>query len=118
MSLRTDLRPALTASWLAVSAAGMAAVAAPFLIPSGLLYGLFSECPKQAAGSSCPLCGMTTAWILIAGGDWSGALHANRGSIALWLVALVNFAAALSYTIMYLRRRYRFGGKNACNCSP
>jgi hypothetical protein len=105
MSLRADVKPALTSTWLIVSGVMAAAAAAPFVLPAEVLYGLASECPAGLRGSPCLLCGMTTAWVHIAQGDLASAQHSNAGSIPLWTVAVLNFVVAVAYSIMMLRRR-------------
>jgi hypothetical protein len=107
MSLRADVKPALTGTWLVISAVMALAALMPFLAPAEALYGLFPECPSRARGGSCPMCGMTTAWIFIARGDTASALEANAGSVPLWTASVVNFLVAVAYSITMLRRRHR-----------
>ena len=117
MSLRSDLRPALTGTWLVVSALLAAAAIAPLVVPAEALYGIFSECEAKRRGASCALCGMTTAWVLIARGDLAGAHDSNSGSIALWSASILNFIAASAYSLMAIRRR-NSGGHRTCNSLP
>lgn len=115
MSLRSDIGPALTGVWLVVSAVLCAAAIAPFALPPGALYSTFDQCAAQARGSSCPLCGMTTAYIRIARADFTGAMDSNPGSVPLWTASLVNFPAAVAYSLAKLRRRHRLQGERPCN---
>jgi hypothetical protein len=107
MSLRTDLKPALTTVWLILSLCLAMAAAVPFVVPPEVLYGAFPECSARARGSSCPLCGMTTAWVAISRGDLASARQANAGSVPLWTGSVMNFIAAVAYSIKVARRRRR-----------
>jgi hypothetical protein len=123
VNLRSDLKPALTGAWLVISAALAIVVVIPFVIPfvipAELLYALIPECEAKRRGSSCVLCGMTTAFILISRGDLSGAQASNSGSVALWCAFALNFATALAYSFMaLLRRRRHSGGQRTCNSLP
>jgi hypothetical protein len=105
VTLRAAVRPALTAVWLICSVALGAAIIAPFVAPAEVLYGVFPECEAKRRGSLCALCGMTTAFVLIARGDIAGAQSSNSGSVALWSVSAVNFAGAAAYSTRALRKR-------------
>ena len=105
MTLRSGLRPALTAVWLIVSVALAAAIVVPFIAPAEVLYGVFPECEAKRRGAACSLCGMTTAFVLIARGDLDGAQSSNSGSVALWSVSAVNFVGAAAYSTTALRKR-------------
>jgi hypothetical protein len=119
VSLRSDLKPALTGTWLILSAALATAAIAPFLIPAEVLYGVFPECEAKRRGASCALCGMTTAYVFIARGDLAAAYDSNGGSIALWSASVLNFIAATAYSLMALVRRRRYsGGHRTCNSLP
>lgn len=119
MTLTAAWRPALVAVWLIISAALAVAVIAPFVTPEEILYGVFPECEAKRRGGSCALCGMTTAFVLIARGDLDGAQSANGGSVALWSLSALNFAGAVAYSIVALRkRRHTVGGHQTCNSLP
>jgi hypothetical protein len=105
MSLRADLGPALTSTWLILSGVMGVAAATPFVVPAEVLYGLFPECPSRLRGSACALCGMTTAWVHIASGDRASAVQANAASVPLWTASVLNFGVAVAYSIVMLRRR-------------
>lgn len=119
MSLRSDVKPALTGVWLIVSLALAVAAIAPFILPAESLYGVFPECEAKRRGGSCALCGMTTAYVLIARGDFAAAQESNSGSVALWSVSVLNFIAASAYSLLSLVRRRRYsGGHRTCNSLP
>ena len=48
---RADLRTALVIAWLMVSTILFAAAAAPFVVPAGVLYGIFPACEAAQSGS-------------------------------------------------------------------
>ena len=102
--LRRDLPQALRIVWLILGALSGVLVLAPYLLPPDLLFGIFPICAAKAAGSSCMLCGMTTAFASIGHFDWAGAYSANQGSIPLYGVLLMNFACAVAYTMMRVIR--------------
>lgn len=109
MSLRADLKPAFRSTWLTVSVLMAIVAAAPFVARAEFLGSLFPPCPAKARGSSCLLCGMTTAWSFIGRGDFSSAVQANAGSVPLWTGSVLNFVVAVAYSITMLRRRrHRF----------
>jgi hypothetical protein len=102
-----DLRTALVIAWLIVSAVLFTAAAAPFLVPANLLYAIFPACEAARRGAPCVLCGRTTAFIEIAKGDTAAAVIANRFSITLWLLIIVNFTFATTYLLLRDRLRWR-----------
>ena len=119
MSLRADLKPALTGTWLVISFVLAIAATVPFLLPADTIYGIIPQCEAKRRGGSCALCGMTTAFVLIARGDLNGAQTANGGSLPVWCAFVLNFAVAATYSLMALvnRRRYS-GGQRTCNYLP
>ncbi len=97
--LRRQFTRALLIVWLIVGFVSGVAVGAPLVASSNTLYQLFPTCAAKAAGSSCMLCGMTTAFVQISGGDFHGARISNAGSIELYSILGLNFVASLAYTI-------------------
>jgi hypothetical protein len=98
-SLLADLPRALMAVWLLLSAVFAAAAVAPFILPAETLESLFPACAARLRGQPCIFCGMTTAYIRIAEGDWTGAATANAGAMPLYAGSLVNFALAFAYCV-------------------
>jgi hypothetical protein len=103
-SLRHELPRALRIVWLVLGAISGLIVVAPYLVSSELLFGLFPVCAAKAAGSSCILCGMTTAFASIGRHDWAGAQAANAGALPLFVSLILNFAGACTYTMMRVIR--------------
>jgi hypothetical protein len=115
-----QIRVALAVVWLVVSLVLGAAALAPFALPAETLGHLFPPCPQLAAtGRPCPLCGMTSAYLAIAHGDWREAARDNEGAIPLWTISLVNLAVCAAFTA----RRARWQGDQSlpgeikCKCS-
>ena len=102
--LRHDVQQALRIVWLVIAAFSGIIVLAPFLLSSESLSGIFPICAAKAAGSSCMLCGMTTAFVSIGQQDWARAYEANAGAIPLYAVLLANFVGAAMYTMMRVLR--------------
>ncbi len=102
--LRRDLAQALRLVWLVVGVITGALAAAPFVLPSQWMLGLFPACPAKLAGSECVLCGMTTAFVQLGSLDWAAAAASHRWSILLYLCFVLNFCGALAYTIVRAKR--------------
>jgi hypothetical protein len=89
--LADDLRKALANVWILVSVGALLALAAPFLLPADLILRLAPTCLSRAQfGVECPSCGMTRAFLAIAGGDLAEASALNRGSPWLYGACVLN----------------------------
>ena len=94
---RADIRLAVLAVWWIVSAALLAAAAVPLLVPQDTIGRLIPPCEWQARhGRPCPLCGLTTGFYHIAGGQWREAGRANGASLPLYILFWANGVAALA----------------------
>jgi hypothetical protein len=102
--MASDFSQALRIVWLILAAVCGVVVLAPLALPEEILLGTFPVCAAKAAGGSCFFCGMTTGFTRIGAGDFSGAAAANRGAIALYAMMMLNFAAAVAYTILRVTR--------------
>ncbi len=101
-----DLKTALLISWLLISLMIFPVLAAPFLVQPETLMSLTPVCEwKVKYNRECPLCGMTTAFILISEGRLNEAVEANRGSIPLYAALLWNQFVAFWYVFGQLRLR-------------
>lgn len=101
-----DLKTALLIVWLLVSLLIFPVLAAPFLVPPDSLLSLAPACEwKVKYNRECPLCGMTTAFILISDGCLNQAVEANRGSVPLYSALLWNQFVALWYVFGQFRLR-------------
>ena len=96
--MSSDLKTAFRYVWLVVSVVTGCAILAPFVCTPATLHSLFPACAARVKyHTGCPLCGMTTAFIDLAGGRWREARAANSGAIPLFLAWLVNLVVALDY---------------------
>ena len=102
--LRSDLPRALRVVWLILALVGGAAVLAPLFLPASFLFNVFPICSAKAAGSSCILCGMTTAFVSIGEGDFAAAQSANAAALPFYFLLVMNFTGAAAYTIMRVKR--------------
>jgi len=100
----SQLKPALRIAWCVLSLIILAALIAPFVVPSERLHHLFPPCPSRALfGRPCPTCGMTTAFIHISRGEFAEASRANRFSLPLYGMFWSNELAALVFFARRLR---------------
>jgi hypothetical protein len=99
-AFRRDLRYAFRIVWVILSALSGLAVLSPFVVSPSFLFGIFPVCQAKLAGSSCMLCGMTTAFVSIGQGDFAAAQVANPGALPLYCGLAFNFVAGVAYTIM------------------
>jgi Protein of unknown function (DUF2752) len=97
-----ELRRALLAVWLIMATVCGATAAAPFVVNASALQGLFPTCEARVRNSRCVACGMTTGFIAISDGRWADARQANAASIPLYGGFLMNFMAAVAYSIRKL----------------
>ena len=95
---------ALLLAWLVMAAACSATLIAPLLIPESFLLQLSAavQAPDHVPGS-CPLCGMTRAFIAIARGDFAAAVTLNRGAIPLAVLFVMNALVACRVAGRHLR---------------
>lgn len=97
-------RNALILAWLIASLPLAAIVLAPFLLPADVIYEFAPECEAEVAGES-PLCGLTTAYIMIGHGLVNEAWKENRASLPLFSVLVWNGCAALWFVLTAAGRR-------------
>lgn len=102
-----DARTALRITWVITGVAALLAALLPF-VADAQFFALIPACPARLSGSPCALCGMTTAWLHLAAGDWSGALAAHRYGPLLWAICALNGLAA---SVFALRK-----GVLRCSC--
>ena len=90
------MRKALTIAWLLLSACATALLLVPFIVaPDTLLQvSVLGRLPGEHDHAGCPVCGMTRAFVLIAGGQWSQASALNSGAVPLYVTLLANSVVA------------------------
>ena len=95
-SFRDQFPRALRIVWLIIGFVSGFAVISPFLVALLSHFSASSPiCAAKAAGGQCLLCGMTTAFVQIGGGDLDAARQANGGSLFLYTALALNFVAVL-----------------------
>ena len=98
----SDIKKALLIVWVAVSFVLGAATVVPLVISRPALVRLAPRCEaKSRLGRECFLCGMTTAFLEIAHGDFAAAETANRASMPAYFAFLSNATAT---AFVFLRR--------------
>ena len=105
MALPADWRKAVNWSWTAVSLLLLAVVLAPFVISPAWLQASLPLCEWKARYQrECPACGLTTAFLAIARGDWAAAHHANIAALPLFTLFLSNFTLWFVWRTAQFRR--------------
>jgi hypothetical protein len=74
-----------------VSAIVLAVLLAAFFLPESAIIQLSPVCESKARGEApCPLCGMTTAFLLISDARFAEAHQVNRAGIPLYAAFVLN----------------------------
>lgn len=94
-------RQVVLTTWLTVATVLAAPVLLAVLAPDTLL-ALASAARQPHA--SCPLCGMTRAYLLLADGDVAGAAQLNAAAPAVFLASAGQAVLASLYALPRLRR--------------
>lgn len=105
--VRADLWRAAFWTWMVLAVIGGVLIATPYAVPHTMLEGWVGTCPSKAAGSSCALCGMTTAFYLISEGHWREATASHAASIPLYTGLVGNSFAGLFESARSLFRHRR-----------
>jgi hypothetical protein len=101
----SELRRAIIAVWLILSAAGVLIAASPFLVPAPAFDNVLPTCPARVRGGDCPACGLTTGFVAIADGRWDDAARANAAAPLLFALFTANAAAAALVSFCKLLKR-------------
>jgi hypothetical protein len=95
---RQQLRQAAIAVWVILSCVLGALAIAPYILSQETLRHIVPECSAKAnGGAGCVLCGMTSAYIKIAHGEWRAAMELNHGAIPLYAVSLGSLINAIIF---------------------
>jgi len=105
-----EIKLALSIVWLLISTAILMVLCTPFFFSEDSLVSLLPKCEwKEKYNKECPLCGMTTSFILISQGKFSEALSANNFSLYLYCIFVLNEITILIFLtdkkMFELRRR-------------
>lgn len=87
--------PAVRAVWLVLTILTSGVILTSFFATPEAIYRTVPQCASRARGSSCVLCGMTTAFFRVAQGDLAGAWTAHRGGIPLYILFCSNSLLAI-----------------------
>jgi len=91
--------------WIVLSVVVLCAIAAPAVLPPPLVRDISPTCQSLLrTGRPCPLCGMTEAFISIAHGRLAEALDANRFSLLLYALFVMNELAILLFVSSRIAR--------------
>jgi hypothetical protein len=100
-----QLKTALAAAWLVVSAALLPVLVAPFVLPADTIFELAPICEARAQGGECAFCGMTHAFVMIGHGLPDEAWAENGASLPLFSVLLWNECVAFWFALTAFVRR-------------
>jgi hypothetical protein len=91
-----EVRLSFFIAWMVISAAGFVVLLAPMILPGATIRRLAPQCEwKVRYGRECPMCGMTTGFMLICRGKFKEARAANRASISLFSILVANEICAI-----------------------
>ena len=86
-----ECKQAVRIVWLVISLLILGALAAPFALGRDRVARLVPVCEwKSKYGRECAFCGMTTSFLDISEGHFGDATHANRASIPLYFLFVLN----------------------------
>lgn len=99
-----EVRRSFSIAWLVVSLAILLVLTAPFVLSADEIANLMPVCERKARyKQECPLCGMTTSFILISQGNFKAALETNKGSLLLY----GGFVANELFALLFIGRRLK-----------
>ena len=77
--------------WMVISLVTIAMLITPYAFSADRIRSASPRCERKArTGQECFCCGMTTAFIHLAHGEFSEASHSNRGAVPLYAGFLFN----------------------------
>jgi hypothetical protein len=92
------------AVWLAVSAACLATVLAPFALSQSSLAAVVPRCERQVReGRPCVACGLTRSYYAMSRGEWGAAAEHNRAGPALYVAFWANSVGAVAFALFHWR---------------
>jgi hypothetical protein len=113
-----EVRLSFFIAWMVISAVVFAVLLAPVILPSATIQRLTPQCEwKVRYGKECPMCGMTTSFILICRGKFKEASAANKASIPLFSILVANEIGAILLLGRFIEvgRQFPFAqGKDTC----
>lgn len=91
--------------WCVLSGVIIAVIVTPYVVPASWIGSFIPQCAAKIKGSSCSLCGMTTAFYHIATGAYEKARQANSHSIVLYVTFLINEIIIAMFILHKILRR-------------
>jgi hypothetical protein len=103
-----EVKASVLITWGIVSVVILMILLMPFLLSPNTIKEIVPLCEwKVKYNRSCPLCGMTTSFIMISLGDFAGAVNSN--SFSLWLYNLFLFNEIIfALCLNQYRRRWHY----------
>jgi len=107
--LKSEVSLSFFIAWMVISVVVLGVLLAPIILPGATIRRLEPQCEwKVRYGKECPMCGMTTSFILICRGKFKEASGANRASIPLFSILVANEICAILLLRRFYEERRRF----------
>jgi ribosomal protein S14 len=91
-----EVRLSFFIAWMVISAVLFGVLFAPLILPTATIQRLEPRCKwKVRYAKECPMCGMTTSFILICRGKFKEASAANKASIPLFSILTASEVGAI-----------------------
>jgi hypothetical protein len=105
----SDVKLSFFIAWMVVSVLVLAVLLSPMILPSEIIRRLAPQCEwKVRYARECPMCGMTTSFMLICRGKLKQACAANRASIPLFSILVANEICAILLLGRFIEEGRRF----------
>jgi hypothetical protein len=109
-----EVRLSFFIAWMVISALVFGVLLASLILPSATIRRVEPQCEWKARyAKECPMCGMTTSFILICRGKFKEACAANRAGIPLFSILVANEVCAILLLARFFEegRHFLFGQK-------
>ena len=91
-----EIRLSFFIAWMVLSGVVFGVLLAPIILPRATIQRLKPQCEwKVRYDKECPMCGMTTSFILICRGKFKEASAANKAGIPLFSILVANELCAI-----------------------
>ena len=95
-----ETRRAIRYAWFVVSLMVLLCIASPLVVSPEVIGRLAPDCVwRSRFGHRCSCCGMTRAFTLIARGRFADAVKANRYSVIVYGVGVINSVCLVFYLL-------------------
>lgn len=100
-----EIKVSLLTVWLVIGIVIFTVLITPFILPAQTVKDLAPVCEwKIKYNKTCPLCGMTRAFINISAGNFYAAQKLNRFSVGLYSIFILNEIVTLTFLLFCWRR--------------